>query len=193
MSLSKAILYATKKHELQKRKHMQVPFIDHPLRVMHYVIQDAVYGGDDVTASIAICHDVPEDCSESETDEDRIVIFNEIEEICGTDVRHGVNELTNEYTKSRYPKWNREKRKEHEIKRLLDISDCSRTIKLYDRLCNLEDTIRCSNAHPKFTRLFAKESWDLSYALATPENHRVSGLVMVLATQLTSMSLIGDA
>lgn len=193
MSLSKAILYATKKHELQKRKHMQVPFIDHPMRVMHYVIQDPVYGGDDENASIAICHDVPEDCAASETNEDRLVVYNAILDLCGQYVSHGVYELTNEYTKSRYPKWNRKKRKEYEIKRLLDISDSSRTIKLYDRLCNLEDTIRCSNAHPKFTRLFAKESWDLAYALATPENQRVSGLVMVLATQLTSMFLIGDA
>lgn len=187
MSLAKAIRYATKKHELQKRKDMQVPFIDHPMRVMHYVIQDTVYGGDDTAASISICHDVVEDCSKDETDEARIVVYHEIEEICGPSVRRGVHALTNEYTKSRHPKWNRAKRKEMEIKRLLNIDDCFRTIKLYDCLCNLEDTIRCANVHPKFTRLFAKESWDLAYALATPENHHVSGLVMVLATQLTSM------
>ena len=185
--LAKAIAYATKKHALQKRKHLQIQFIDHPMRVMHYIIQDAVYGGNDETATIAILHDVVEDCADGEQDEHRAPLYTEMTALFSTHVRWGVHELTNEYTTGRYPEMNRQDRKDKELERLLCISDRGRTIKLYDRLCNLEDTIRAAKAAPKFTSLFARESWDLAFALATPDNGHVSGRVMTLAAQLRDM------
>lgn len=192
--LAKAIQYATEKHQLQKRKHMQVPFIDHPLRVMHYVCQDPQFGGDDMAAIIAVLHDVVEDCT-GETDEEREVLYAEITELfevmtyrppsrLGDEITRGVHELTNEYTNARYPDLNRKQRKEKEIKRLKGITDRGKIIKLYDRLANLEDTIRCASETQKFTMKFAQESWDLAFALASHDNAYISSRVMSVAYQL---------
>ena len=100
---------------------------------------------------------------------------------------HGVEELTNEFTKGRYPDLNRAQRKQREINRLKGISDRGKIIKLYDRLANLEDTIRCAAVTKKFTVLFAQESWDLAFALASHDNAYISSRVMSLAYQLKEM------
>lgn len=184
--LAKAIQYATDKHLLQKRKHMQVPFIEHPLRVMHYVINDRQYGGCDEAATIAILHDVVEDCA-GETNEERQVLYDEITDKFGPDVNQGVYELTNEFTKARHKKLNRLQRKEKEVQRLKGISDRCKIIKLYDRLANLEDTVKCAPETKKFTLIFATESWDLAFALASHDNAYLSSQVMTLAAQLRDM------
>lgn len=186
MNLAQAIKYATEKHQNQRRKHIQRPFIEHPITVMRYVIIDRNYGGDEIAAMIAVLHDVVEDCTD-ESDGERGILYTEINDLFGAPVQQGVHELTNEYTKSRYPDWNREKRKDKEVERLMGISDRGRTIKLYDRLANLEDTIEGANVAPKFTKMFAKESWDLGFYISNPENTYIAAQVMTLAAKLRDM------
>lgn len=186
MNLAQAIKYATEKHQNQRRKHIQRPFIEHPITVMRYVIMDRIWGNEEWSAMIAVLHDVVEDCT-GEKDSQRAVLYTEIKELFGSVIQEGVRELTNEYTKSRYPTLNREKRKKKEIDRLVLISDRGRTIKLYDRLANLEDTIEGANVAPKFTKMFAKESWDLGFYLSDPTNYYIASQVMTLAAKLRDM------
>ena len=186
--LAKAIAFATEQHASQTRKYTPVPFITHPLRVMHYVIQDPVYGGDDEAAAIAVLHDVVEDCSVDETDEGRLSLALEIGRQFGLDVELGAVALTDEYTKARYPGLNRAQRKAAELERLENTSDRNRTIKLYDRLCNLEDMIREVEADRGFARLYAQESWELALALSTVENQYVSNRVFELAAELRDLT-----
>lgn len=185
--LAKAIRYATEMHLGKKRKHMQVQYIEHPLQVMQSVINDAQYGGCDVSAAIAVLQYVVEDCCIGTSDTSRNVLYKEITDQFGHDVQHGVFELTNEYTRKRYPGWNREKRKAAELDRLKKISDRGKVIKLYDRLANLQDTIKCSKSHKNFTELFAKESWDLACGLTSMDNTYIASHVMTLATNLRDM------
>lgn len=55
----------------------------------------------------------------------------------GRDVANLIVEVSNEYTKEKYPDWNRKKRKEHETKRLGKISFNAKMIKLSDIIDNV--------------------------------------------------------
>lgn len=197
-NLARAIQYATEKHTGQVRKYTGEPFIRHPLRVMAAVASDREYGGDERAAMIAVLHDVVEDCTENETDFEREVLYQEILDNFGLSVQIGVVELTNEFTSKRHPKKNRAKRKKLEFERLRGISDRGKVTKLYDRQDNLEDTIRAWEVavtkddrealkQRKFNETFARESWELGFALASHDNAHISGRVMTLAAKLRDM------
>jgi (p)ppGpp synthase/HD superfamily hydrolase len=175
--LAHAIQYATTAHKGQMRKHLNIPFIEHPMQVMRLVIQDIVYGGKTKPATIAILHDVVEDCT-GDSDEDRAILFNQIKTLFGKKVCEGVAELTNVFTKGRYPQLNRAQRKGHEVQRLTQISERGKVIKLYDRLVNLTDAINSNT--PKFTPQYASESWNLVMALINSNNEHVAEQVISL-------------
>jgi (p)ppGpp synthase/HD superfamily hydrolase len=61
--LNKAILFATKAHRGQKRKGSGLPYIVHPLEVMHILLRHGIR--DNATLAAALLHDVVEDCEVS--------------------------------------------------------------------------------------------------------------------------------
>ena len=176
--LTKMIRYATIKHGDQKRKKNGRPYChDHCLKLLQSICVDPVLGYDDDAALIIVGHDIVEDCTENDTDEERDALYLEITCMFGNNVCTGIRELTNEYTKARYPNQNRAKRKERELKRLIGISDRSKTLKLYDRLINLEDSI----ADEDWNKTYAQESWNIGNSLNTIENAHVAIKVLTLA------------
>ncbi len=125
--LIEAIRFATKAHEGQMRKCGKLPFISHPLSVMHYVA--CLPNSTENMVIAAVTHDCIEDCDVTESN---------IQDLFGMNVASIVIELTNVYTKEAYPHLNRNKRKDLELKRIKGTSKEAKTIKLADRLHNLE-------------------------------------------------------
>jgi len=174
-----AIQYADQKHKGQYRKKNGRPFISHPLEVLRYIAVDDKYG-DEISAVIAVLHDVVEDCAASDSDADRSVLSDEIRSKFGPMVTIGVEQLTNEYTHSRYPETNRKVRKKLEMTRLSLTDPRTKTIKLYDRLVNIQDMV----ADEDWNITYAKESWVLASALAVPETYHIAAKIMRLAAQI---------
>jgi guanosine-3',5'-bis(diphosphate) 3'-pyrophosphohydrolase len=78
-----------------------------------------------------------------------------------------VTDLTDEYTKDRYPQWNRKKRKEKERDRMRSISPEAQTIKYADILDNSHEITR---QDPQFApRYLLKECRTLLQAM--PKGH----------------------
>lgn len=127
--LIKAIRYATKAHEGQTRKNGFTPFITHPLAVMHKTIM--LEGSTEDMACAAALHDVVEDCPG--------YTYAHISAEFGNNVAELVEELTNVYTSTAYPKMPRKERKGKELERLKKISPAAKQIKMLDRIHNLEE------------------------------------------------------
>lgn len=179
--IQEAIDYAREAHKGQVRKNNgRDYFDDHCLRLFHRLSDDPVYGHDMTAKLVIILHDVVEDCSGGDTDELRQVRYDEIQEKFGGMVAGGVRELTNEYTKLRYPEWNRRKRKDNELLRLSLISERGRTLKLYDREINLQDSISDGD----FNKGYAQESWSLAFHLSGSETYNQAVKVMALAAAI---------
>ena len=179
-NLAKMIRYASVKHQNQKRRTGRPYFRDHCLALLEGVCNDWTYGDDEIAHLIILGHDIVEDCTENDTDEERQVLYTEIRDLFGSDVAVGIGELTNEFTKKRYPDMNRRKRKAAELKRLRGISDRGKVLKLYDRRINLQDMVDVEDRNITY----AQESWDLAFALGSQNNHQVSILVTTLAARL---------
>lgn len=126
--LIKAIRYATKAHEGQLRKNGAIPFITHPLAVMHKTA--LINGVSENMVVAAVLHDVYEDCPG--------YTLENIREEFGDNVAELVDELTNKFTKESHPHLNRKERKALELERLKKISNAAKQIKLIDRIHNLE-------------------------------------------------------
>lgn len=178
--LLQAIQYATKKHKGQYRKKNGRPFITHPLEVMCLIADDSRYGGNETSAIIAVLHDVVEDCSDNDSNDSRNDLYDEIAKMFGLSVFAGIRDLTNEYTHFRYPNMNREARKEAEVKRLLETSHWSKTIKLYDRLVNIQDMV----SDKDWNMTYAKESWLLASELARPDTYHIAVKILRLAAKI---------
>lgn len=183
--IEKAIKYATAKHAGQVRKYSGVPYINHPLQVAEYVKRDPVYGKDDLSIVIALLHDVVEDCA-GPSDKEREIFYEDIRENFTWSVEISIFHLTNQYTKGRYPKYNREKRKRLERERLAHIMPISKAIKLYDRLANLKDTEDWMEMDVEFALLYARESYQLALVLANKENIQVSLKVFATIARILS-------
>lgn len=186
MNITKAIQYAAKRHNGQSRKYMDVPYIDHPLYVMHLVMHDKTLSGRSEVAIIAVLHDVVEDTGFDDSDESRKMLYDEILRTFGAEVKDGVYDLTNEYTSERYPKDNRAIRNMAEVSRLTNVPTDIKIIKLYDRLANLEDGLTTVGAMGGFAKKYAKESWTLADKLYTPSTSYLAHQVMSLAQKLHS-------
>jgi len=180
-NLLTAIAYGSVKMEGITRKfNGRDYFRDHCMRLLANVACDPVLGDDEDAAIIIVLHDVVEDCTENETDEERQVLYDEITELFGHNVTIGVMELTDEYTKARHPEKNRRQRKELELERQKGISDRGKRLKLHDRNVNLEDTL----AEEDWNMTYAQESWDLGFNLSDPENFCIASKVLAKAALL---------
>lgn len=125
----KAIRYATTIHNGQTRKNGFTPFVTHPIAVACKVAMLDNVTEDMVVA--ALLHDGPEDVPS--------ITFDDIRNEFGPNVANLVEELTNVYTSSAYPKMNRKERKLKELERLKKISPAAKQIKMLDRIHNLEE------------------------------------------------------
>jgi (p)ppGpp synthase/HD superfamily hydrolase len=162
-NLAEAIRFAQLAHEGQRRKYVDEPYIRHPLRVMAAVACDQYLGGQEEPAIAAVLHDVVEDCGVEFLDAN----------VWGLAVPRWVDELTNKYTTEAYPDKNRRARKALEFKRLAGMGRVAKTIKLYDRIDNLESWFTpglvWTDEMVGFGRTYARESWELMMALAEPD------------------------
>lgn len=120
-----ALAFARKAHGEQKRKYKDELYIEHLIRVAE-MIREIPHTREMICA--AYLHDVVEDTSISILD---------IKKTFGNKVAKLVAELTDEFTKEKYPELNRRWRKKKEVVRLGTISWDAQSIKLADVIDNL--------------------------------------------------------
>lgn len=115
-------------HDTQTRKYTGEPYYKHPFRVAMAAMK--VPNSCENLVVSALLHDTIED-----TDMEPVLIANKY----GVDVLNLVVEVTNVYTKENFPNLSRKERHNLEIERLAGVSDMAKTIKLLDRLDNMND------------------------------------------------------
>ena len=135
--LKKITSFADAAHGDQKRKYADERYIQHPIRVMKTCQQ---YGYPLPVLAAAILHDVLEDTgvTQQQIREFLLSMMNE------TDTNHIISlvtELTDVYTKDKYPRLNRQQRKAKEAERLEKISADAQTIKYGDIIDNATDVV----------------------------------------------------
>jgi guanosine-3',5'-bis(diphosphate) 3'-pyrophosphohydrolase len=128
MIIAKALAYAARCHNGQKRKDDITPYFYHCAFVM-YLVQKHCLATPEMLCAAAL-HDTVEDCD---------ITIEDIQKEFGSVIALYVAGLTNIYTKSNYPAMNRKERKLAECSRLAACCDEVRQIKLCDRLANLID------------------------------------------------------
>lgn len=132
--IANALTFATKAHAGQVRKHTGEPYICHPVEVAKTV---AKYTEDINTIIAAILHDTVED--------NKDITFEMITDTFGVDVSSIVYDLTDQYTKEKYPEFNRLYRKELELERQKKMTLQAKMIKMADIIDNVPSIV----AHDK--------------------------------------------
>src|SRR6266487_1757727 len=129
--------FADRAHGEQKRKYTPERYIVHPARVMEMC---KGYTNDITVLAAALLHDVLEDTPVTkEETKDFLVKVMDIKKADRT-VKL-IEELTDVFVKSRYPQWNRRKRKSKEEDRLEKTSADSQTIKYADIIDNCVEVV----------------------------------------------------
>lgn len=148
--LQQVLDFADKAHGDQRRKYAPERYIAHPIRVMQTCEQ---YGASKVILAAALLHDVLEDTTTSL--EEMQNFLNNIVDKADTRAIVGiVVELTDVYVKKNFPEWNRRKRKQKELERLILISPQAQTIKYADIVDNASDVVK---SDPEFAITMLKE------------------------------------
>jgi (p)ppGpp synthase/HD superfamily hydrolase len=146
--------FARQAHGDQRRKFADEPYVNHLVRVMETCQQ---YSSDIAVLSAALLHDTLEDTGTS-----IVEIRNFLLPLLGEDKTERtvklVEELTDVYTKKKYPQWNRRTRRTKETVRLSKTSPDAQTIKYADILDNSLDIHK---AESDFTRVFLFECRDI--------------------------------
>lgn len=133
--LEKVKEFTADAHDGQKRKYTPEPYIVHPVRVMDLCRE---YSSSLPVLSAALLHDVLEDTKISK--EDLVKFLRSVMSEVDADETLGlVVELTDVYTKSKYPRWNREKRKRKEAERIEQTSADAQSIKYADIIDNCKE------------------------------------------------------
>jgi (p)ppGpp synthase/HD superfamily hydrolase len=127
--------FADKAHGDQKRRYTPDRYIVHPIRVMELCKS---YTTDVAVLAAALLHDVLED---TEVDKEALLDFllQVMDERKARRTLALVVELTDVYTKAKYPTWNRRKRRAKETERLASSSKESQTVKYADILDNIRE------------------------------------------------------
>ena len=137
--IQKALEFATKAHEGQKRKWTGEAYINHPVEVMN-IVRSVPHTGEMLCA--ALMHDCVEDTECS---------FSDIEDVFGTDVALLVGWLTDV---SMPHMGNRTKRKEVDRKHAAKAPPVAKTIKLADLISNSKSILE----HDRdFAKVYIKE------------------------------------
>ena len=149
-ALQKIKEFAATSHGQQWRKFADEPYINHPIRVMEICQR---YTNNESILAAALLHDVLED-TEIGKDELHEFLYTVFDREIANQTLTYVEELTDVYIKSRYPQWNRRKRKTMEVRRLQKVSPEAQTIKYADIIDNSLDL---KNAEPDFAKLYLHE------------------------------------
>jgi guanosine-3',5'-bis(diphosphate) 3'-pyrophosphohydrolase len=126
--LLKALEFAACRHRRQSRNDVgRSPYINHPIAVAN-LLAEVGEVTDVGTLVAAILHDTIEDTNTTS---------EELEQHFGINVRHIVEELTDD------KRLDKEVRKQLQIKHAPRLSACAKAIKLADKICNIRDVIDC--------------------------------------------------
>jgi guanosine-3',5'-bis(diphosphate) 3'-pyrophosphohydrolase len=118
-----AAAFAAEKHQDQRRKNGDVPYINHPLAVARSLVEEAGVR-DPVVLAAAILHDTLEDTDTT---------GQELERAFGAAVAGIVRDVTDDH---RLPK---AERKQRQVAHARELGTAARLVKLADKLHNLRD------------------------------------------------------
>lgn len=149
-TLEKVKRFAEEAHGEQRRKYSDERYILHPIRVMEMCEQ---YTDDDAMLAAALLHDVLEDTSVDEK-QMRDFLHTIMSPEMAERTLEMVIELTDVYTKKKYPGLNRRSRKSKEAERLSKVSGDAQTIKYADIIDN---TTNIFVHDPDFAVVFIQE------------------------------------
>jgi len=134
--LAAALDYAAHQHRNQRRKgEEQVPYINHPINLLHVLAVEAQITDADVLCA-AVLHDVIEDCAGDAAE--RAAHAAEIERLCGARVLHIVREVTDDKTLTKAA------RKRAQVEHAKHLSHAAKLVKLADKTVNLRDVANAS-------------------------------------------------
>lgn len=141
--------FADSAHGQQMRKYTPERYIVHPVRVMETCRE---YDPQLPVLAAALLHDVLEDTPVGQNEMSgflkRVLPGAGAEKTLSL-----VVELTDVYVKKAYPQWNRKKRKEKELERIIAASPEAQTIKYADILDNCKEiTVHDPEFAPRFLR-----------------------------------------
>jgi len=128
--LTKAIIFAVKKHEGQKRKGTDIPYIVHPLEALS--IASTLTNDEDVL-SAAVLHDVVEDCG---------VSFDKIKSKFGRETARLVAADTENKRESESAEYTWKIRKQETLNHIEKMDKSSKIIVLADKLSNMRAIYR---------------------------------------------------
>jgi (p)ppGpp synthase/HD superfamily hydrolase len=133
--IQEIITFAAKAHGEQRRKFIDEPYINHPVRVMDICRS---YEKPVEVLAAAVMHDVLEDTA---TTKEELYSFLRtlLDEASASLTLDYVIELTDVYTKASYPAWNRRKRLMMEAERISQVSCEAQNIKYADIIDNSLD------------------------------------------------------
>ena len=139
-------------HRLQRRKYSKEPYVNHLAAVANTVW---TFTRSSELVAVALCHDLYED---TECPEDALL---DVLKEAGYDssqvefINHRIWELTDQFTREKYPNLNRRERMQQEITRLGSISAEAQTVKYADILDNQPDIAKND---PAFSVVFTREA-----------------------------------
>jgi (p)ppGpp synthase/HD superfamily hydrolase len=152
--LKKIAAFADAAHGDQRRKYADERYVEHPIRVMKTCQQ---FGYPLPVLAAAMLHDVLEDTDVTQQQIREFLVSMMSE----TDTNHTISlvtELTDVYTKDRYPRLNRQQRKAKEADRLEKVSADAQTIKYGDIIDNATGIVEHG---ADFAPVFLKEGAEL--------------------------------
>ena len=182
--LEKIAVFADEAHGDQRRKYADERYIRHPLRVMR-TCQSHGYSLPVLAA--AILHDVLED-THTTPQEIREFLSTLMSE---TDTNHSltlVTELTDIYTKERYPGMNRRKRKSKEAARIERISAEAQTIKYADIIDNVSGI---AEQDADFAPVFLRECNTLLEKMLMGNNELRKQAMEIIAKEMDKLKTPG--
>lgn len=142
--------YAAKAHGDQRRKFIDEPYIQHPIRVMEICSE---YTSDHAVLAAALLHDVVED-TPLRKEEIHFFLLTLMDAVTAERTVKLVDALTDRFTKTNYPEWNRRKRKLKESDRLGNAVADAQTIKYADIIDNSNEF---ANQDTDFVPVFLRE------------------------------------
>ena len=178
--LKKIAAFADAAHGDQRRKYADERYVEHPIRVMKTCQH---HGYPLPVLAAAILHDVLEDTdvTREQTKEFLLTVMNE------TDVGLTlslVTELTDVYTKDKYPRLNRQQRKAKEADRLEKVSADAQTIKYGDIIDNARGIVEHG---ADFAPVFLKEGAGLLKKMKKGNNDLYQKAMEVIENEMDQL------
>lgn len=180
--LQRAELIAVEAHGSQQRQFEEAPYWRHLQRVAETVL---LYSDNESLTAAALFHDVLEDTSWSEQQ-----LKERIEAISSpahaTLIVGWVKELTDEFIKSKYPQWNRKRRKQAEAERLSKVSREAQTIKYADIMDNSRSLL---SGGQSFAPKYLSEAWHLLQTMTKGNNALREEALKVVTQEMNRLNI----